>query len=277
VTFSDLEVAVSQCRRQYGYVRDSILTIWTPGAGSVQHVYSRELAGAMLREADEFFDRALALYFLRRDLRELQASTWAGVATYYANYFLALSFTRLHMRSITQLPTGTVFEVARTDDQTPMFKIEERNQRQRHVDVWRRYYEIVSQMAWPDPATVTELAPTLASLRFREQVYRERINYRPGEGFEEIHMTATRYQRNLRAVLDDDGGSPTMLSDAAYTDRMAVQRLKHVAALLDRLSESRIDADIEAAAWNRRRDIVTRSARTRADERLGSSLVSGPR
>ena len=80
MTFSDLEVAVSQFSRKHGYIRDNVLTIWTPGAGNIQHAYSRELAGAMLCEADEFFDRALALYLLRNHLRELQASTWAGVA-----------------------------------------------------------------------------------------------------------------------------------------------------------------------------------------------------
>jgi len=100
VTFSDLEVAVSQSSRKHGYIRDNVLSVWTPGAGKIQHAYSRELAGAMLCEADEFFDRALALYLLRSHLRELQASTWAGVATYYTNYFLALSFIRLQMRSV---------------------------------------------------------------------------------------------------------------------------------------------------------------------------------
>ena len=92
----------------------------------------------MLLEADEFFDRALALYLLRVHLRESQASTWAGVAAYYANYFLALSFIRLHMTSVTHLSGGPVFEVARTDNQTPNFMIQQRSQRQRHADVGGR-------------------------------------------------------------------------------------------------------------------------------------------
>lgn len=275
MTFSDLEVAVSQSSRKHGYIRDNILSIWTPGAGKIQHVYSRELAGAMLCEADEFFDRALALYLLRSHLRELQASTWAGVATYYTNYFLALSFIRLHMGSVTQMPTGAVFEVTRTDDQTPYFRIHQRSGRQRHADVWRAYYDVVTQMAWPDRTTVTDIAPTLNSLRFREQLYRERINYRPGEGFDEIYLTRTRYLSSLRAALMDDGRAPLTLSDAAYTDRMAVQRLKHVATLLHRLSGSRIDVDVEASLWHRRRDMVIRYARGQADKRLGGSLVSG--
>jgi len=229
----------------------------------------------MLWEADEFFDRALALYFWRSHLRELQASTWAGVATYYSNYFLALSFIRLHMRSVTQLPTRPVFEVTRTDDRTPYFKIQQRSQRQRHTDVWLAYYEVVTQMAWPDRTTVTNIAPTLDSLRFREQLYRERINYRPGEGFNEIYLTRTRYLKSLKARLVDDGRAPTTLSDAAYTDRMATQRLKHVATLLGRLSGSRMDPDIEASLWQRRRDMVTRYARNKADKHFGESLISG--
>ncbi len=276
MTFSDLEVAVSQASRKYGYVRDNVLSLWTPGAGRTQHTYSRELAGAMLCEADEFFDRALALYLLRRHPRQLQASTWAGVAAYYANYFLALSFTRLHMRSVTQLAGGQVFEVTRTDDQTPYFKIQQRTGRQRHTEVWRVYYDVVTQMAWPDGATAADLAPTLDSLRFREQLYRERINYRPGQGFEEIYITRTRYLRALKAVLTDDGRAPLALSDAAYTDRMAAQRLKHLAALFRRLAGSRIDVDVEASVWHQRRDMVAKYSYDPADKRFGSSLISSP-
>lgn len=229
----------------------------------------------MLYEADEFFDRALALYLLRSHLRDLQASTWAGVAVYYANYFLALGFVRLHMKSVTQLSGGQVFEVTRTDNQTPYFAIKERSARQRHADVWRTYYDVAGQMAWPDRATATEIAPTLDTLRFREQLYRERVNYRLGEGFEEIYLTRMRYLKALKAVLMDDGRAPLTISDAAYTDRMAAQRLKHLAALLHRLSGSRLDIDVEASLWNRRGDVVTKYAGDQVDKRFGASLVRG--
>jgi hypothetical protein len=106
-------------------------------------------------------------------------------------------------------------------------------------------------------------------------VYRERINYRPGGGFDEIYLTRARYLRSLKALLMDDGRAPLTLSDAAYTDRMAAQRLKHVAILLHRLSGSRIDVDVEASLWRRRGEIVTRYARDRADKRLGESLIAG--
>lgn len=276
MTFSDLEVAVSQSSRKHGYIRDNVLAIWTPGGGKTQQAYSRELAGAMLLEADAFFDRALTLYLLRHSLRESQASTWAGVATYYSNYFLALSFMRLQMKSVTHLRGEMIFEVTRTDDTTPFFRIQQRSNRQRHTDVWRAYYEVVTQMAWPDRATVETLAPTLSSLRFREQRYRERINYRPGEGFDEIYLTRQRYRMALKAELIDDEKEPPTLSDAAYTDRMAAERLKHLANLLHRLSSSRIDLDIEGSCWRRRRDIVTKYAADPAGRRLAELLLTGP-
>lgn len=265
---------MSQSSRKHGYIRDKVALLWTPGAGEVQHIYSSELAGAMLSEADEFFDRALTLYFLRSQLRDLQASTWAGVATYYANYFLALSFLRLQMRSVTQLPAGPVFELTRTDDTTPYFKMQRRSVRQRHADVWRAYYEAVTQMAWPDAATVAEIAPTLHSLRFREQVYRERINYRAGDGFQEIYLTRSRYLQLLKIELMDDGRAPLTLSDAAYADRLAMQRLRHVSTLLHRLSSSRVDIDVEASVWRRRTEMVARYARDQADKRLGRLVMS---
>ncbi len=227
----------------------------------------------MLQEADEFFDRALALYLLRDHLRELQASTWAGVATYYSNYFSALSFMRLQMKSVTELRTGDVFEVNRTDFPAPYFRIQQRKRRQSHSDVWHAYYDIVTEMGWPDRATVADLAPTSSQLRFREQLYREQINYRPGNGFEEIHLTRARYLRWLKTILMDDGGMAATLSDAAYTDRMAILRLKHVAALLQRLSDSRTDADVEVFLWKQRRELVSRYARGRVDRHFGESLT----
>jgi hypothetical protein len=96
VTFSDLEVVLALAPRVHGYVRDNIPNIWRPGGEADQKGYSRELAGALLREEDVFFDRALALYLLRSQLKSLQACTWAGVASYYSNYFSALSFIRLY-------------------------------------------------------------------------------------------------------------------------------------------------------------------------------------
>jgi hypothetical protein len=65
------------------------------------------------------------------------------------------------------------------------------------------------------------------------------------------------------------------ISDAAYTDRMAAERLKHLATLLHRLSGSRIDVDVEASLWHRRGDMVTRYARDQADKRFGASLIRG--
>ena len=275
MTFSDLEIAVSQSSRNFGYVRHNIIaSVWTPGAGAKQQCYSREVACAMLREADEFFDRALVLYLLRTRLREFQASTWAGVAAYYANYFLALSFIRLHRRAVTQVSPGSVFEITPDDDRLPQFTIRKVAGRQRHAEVWRTYYDVVTQMAWPDATTALGLAPTLQSLRFREQLYRERINYRPGEGFEEIYQTQPRYLRSLKATLKDDGIEATLLSEAAYTDRTATDRLAHVATLLRRLSGSRIDVELEVSCWQRREEIVRRYARSRVDQRFGASLVS---
>jgi hypothetical protein len=273
-----LEVAVSQSSRKYGFVRDNIVAAWTPGNayGNAQHAYSRELAGAMLHEAEVFFDRALALYLLRSHLREFQASTWAGVATYYSNYFLALSFTRLHMRSVTHLPTGPIFEVTRTDDQAPRFKIVQRRERQKHTEVWRTYYEVVTRMGWPDSATTAEIAPTLSSLRFREQQYRERINYRPGEGFGEIYLTRKRYFKSLKAELADEGATSDLLSDAAYTDRMAARRLRHMATLLHRIRDFRIDPDVEASLWDRRMDIVARYSCDPTDKQFAQSLIVSP-
>jgi len=227
----------------------------------------------MLIESDEFFDRALALYLLRSHLRESQASTWAGVASYYDNYFLALSFIRLHRRSVTQVNPGNVFEITPTDDRLPQFKVKQVQKRQRHTEVWETYYDLVSQMAWPDATTAITLAPTLQSLRFREQLYRERINYRPGEGFDEIYQMRPRYLRSLKTILKDNGATAAQLSDAAYTDRMAAQRLTHIATLLRGLSISRLDVDIEASYWQRRREMVTRYAGSQVDQRFGRSLM----
>ena len=68
------------------------------------------------------------------------------------------------MKSVTHLVGGPVFDVARTNDQAPYFMLKKRGERQKHAEVWRNYYDLVTSMAWPDPATVTELAPVLEQL-----------------------------------------------------------------------------------------------------------------
>jgi hypothetical protein len=129
-------------------------------------------------------------------------------------------------------------------------------------------------MGWPDLATVADLAPTIDRLRFREQLYRERINYRPGEGFDEIYLTRSRYLKSIKAALADEGTPPLTLTDAAYTDRMAAQRLRHLATLLHRLSGSRIDVDLEASLWHRRTEMVTRYGGNKADRIFATSLIA---
>jgi hypothetical protein len=130
-------------------------------------------------------------------------------------------------------------------------------------------------MGWPDSTTIVDIAPTLNSLRFREQQYRERINYRPGEGFREIYLLRARYLKLLKAELVDEGGLPQSLPDAAYTDRMATKRLQHVAALLHRLSNSRRDIDVEASVWHRRREMIARYARNQTENRTVTALIGG--
>ena len=259
--------------RAYGYVRDAISSVWISGVGKEQEGYSREIAGAMLLEADEFFDRALMLFLLRLRLRELQASTWSGVAAYYSNYFAATSFIRLHMKSVTHLPMGDSYDISRVHGATPIFRVRQRSSRLGHTEVWKQYYDLTNQMGWPDPVTVNELAPAAATLRFREQMYRERINYRPGEGFEEIYQSRSRYLRTLKEALRDDGQQPLALSDSAYTDRMAARRLGHIAKLLRRLSALRADRDFENRCWLRRSTLIEKYTRGSAEKREANSLV----
>lgn len=275
MTFSDLEVVLAQVSRVHGYVRDNIQRIWTPGGGTEQKGYSRELAGALLREADSFFDRALMLYFIRSQLKDLQASTWAGVASYYANYFAALSFIRLSHCSLTQMPGGGLFDVSILGGATPYFSIRSKVRRLGHTEMWNRYYHAVQEMGWPDSSTVASLAPTVNTMRFREQLYRERINYRPGEGFEEIYLAPSRYQAILRQTFRDPGLGYAQLEDAAYAETMASERLLHVATLLGRLRRSRIDREMEEHVWQGRRTIIGRYGATRADRQFGNGLLPG--
>jgi hypothetical protein len=273
MTFSDLEVVLSQASRGHGYVRDNIPRIWTPGGGPEQKGYSRELAGALLKEADCFFDRALMLYLLRSSLKDLQASTWAGVASYYSNYFAALSFIRLNFCSVTHVGGGGVFEVAISSGPDPYFSIRERRRRLGHSDIWDRYYSAVREMGWPDATSVATLAPIVKSLQFRVQLYRERINYRPGDGFEEIYLGPSRYQAHLKSTFHDPGLGYALLADAAHAEAMARERLSHVASLLRRLFESRLDKAAEEQIWQARRALVERYGTTRSDRRFGNSLM----
>jgi hypothetical protein len=105
----------------------------------------------------------------------------------------------------------------------------------------------VRDMAWPDSSTVTSLAPTHNTLQFREQLYRERINYRPGEGSKEIYLVPHRYHKYLKTEFQDAGLGYVGLTDAGYAETMAIERLRHVASLLRRLQAARQDKSINRA------------------------------
>lgn len=224
-------------------VRDNVFRVWTAGAGSTQKGFCRELAGALLREADEFFDRALVLYLLSSGLRGLQASTWADVAVYYANYFCATSFMRLHLRSVTHLAGSSIFNVRPDPGPGLVFNVSERKHRLSHNEMWKDYYSLVIEMGWPDPSVVALLSPSVAQLRFREQRFREKVNYRVGEGFDEIYLTSARYLKFVKTTRGPKaaGVSVSSMGDAAYNDHLAEERLKHVSSLLIRLRQSRMD------------------------------------
>lgn len=215
--FADLQATAGQASRRYGYVRDNVIRILTPGGGKRQQGYSVELAGAMLLEADDFFDRALMLFLLRTALRERQASTWGTVATYYSNYFAATAFVRLHLHAITHLIGGATYEVTPT---AVFFTFAvSQSRRLTHHELWRRYYQLVTAMGWPSAAEVGLLAPVVAALQFKEQELRERVNYRPGEGFKEIHLSGRRYADHIQDVRRLDRNLPL-----AGPQRRGIQR-----------------------------------------------------
>ncbi|HXD34670.1 MAG TPA: hypothetical protein VN643_26350 [Pyrinomonadaceae bacterium] len=272
MVFSDLEVVAGIASRTVGYVRDNVFRVWATGAGKTQHGYSPELAGAMHREADEFFDRALALYLLRTHLRVLQASTWGDIGSYYSNYFSATSFLRLHLTSVSHLP-GQIFEIEPDVPISAVFKVSLRGQQLRHTELWKRYYKLVNDMGWPDAATVVVLSPTIIQLKFREQLFRERINYRAGEGFDEIYLTPVRYARSIRPSNRPTVSAGTATSDAIYNDHLARERLRHVGSLLVRLRNLRIDTAIEETAWERRRSLVARFASNPVDRKFAREIL----
>lgn len=276
MTLTDLEVAVSRTTRNYGYVREQLLRIWTPGGGRRQQGYSRELAGALFLESDEYFDRALVLFLLRQRIRRIYSPTWAAVATYYSNYFAATSFIRLNMRAVAHVRDGPPFDVSPVDYNSFFFSVSQRKRRLGHEEIWRIYYDLIAEMAWPDPATAMMLAPTVEALRFREQKFREKVNYRIGEGFKEMYLSPAKLTRELERLLKiGDRGKPVEgLDDEEYNDRLAVERLAHLGQLLGRLRAARNDPVIELERQRLRMQLVNRYADGPTERTFALSLLS---
>ena len=246
------------------------------GAGQKQIGFSRALAGALLLEADEFFDRALVLFLIRTPLRATFASSWASVAVYYSNYFSATSFNRLHLHGVTHLAGGASYEIEPVLGRALQLQVTQRNRRLGHREIWKQYYSLVTQMAWPSYTEVALLAPTTTGLQYREQDFRERVNYRPGEGFAEIHFSAARYRDTVQDVRTIDRSLPVEpLSDDAYNDRLARERLGHVARLMKRLEEHRVDPDIEAHRWRQRDALVERYGASATERRFARAILAG--
>jgi len=276
VTFTDLQGAVGQTPRRFGYVRNNVADIWVAGSGQKQIGFSRALAGALLLEADEFFDRALVLFLIRTRLRAAFASSWASVAVYYSNYFLASSFNRLHFHGVTHLPGGALYDIEPVLGRALQLQVTQRTRRLGHREIWKQYYTLVTQMAWPSPAEVMLLAPIALGLQYREQDFRERVNYRPGEGFAEIYLSAARYRDVVHGVRTVDRSLPIgPLGDDAYNDRLAAERLGHVARLMRRLEEHRVDPDIEVQRWRQRDALVERYGASVTERRFARALLAG--
>jgi len=86
-------------------------------------------------------------------------------------------------------------------------------------------------------------------------------------------MAPARYRKHSKIEFQDKGSGYAGLTDAAYAESMAIERLRHVAALLIRLQTARHDKLIEQHAWNNRQAIVERYSSTTADRRSAMELL----
>ncbi len=260
----EIQTGVNKVRRSHSFAREKIRGFWTPGVASPQIGYSRELAASLLFEADEFYNRALASFLLRHRFRECYASTWANIALYYSNYFSAMSFCRLHLQSITHTQAAGTFSIRATNPKNLIFSVAPKVGKFSHTEAWEHYYSLVSAMGWPDHATASRLAPTATANRFREQRFRERTNYRPGDGFLEVSAGDREYRQKLLAAPSED---------ADYNESMAAARIEHLGTLFRALRTSRADADSERESITVRRALIARYASKQKDRQFAQSVI----
>ncbi len=129
-------------------------------------------------------------------------------------------------------------------------------------------------MGWPDRAAVSLLAPSVTTLRYREQALRERVNYNAADGFKELYQSPQDYASHMKwAASLDLTCTVAGLHDDAYNDRLAAERLDHVSKLLRGIGRHRGDQAVEATRWKQREELVRRFATCQRDARFANRIV----
>lgn len=253
MSISDIITAISNAPRTGRFLSAIVAAGWSPGTGNQQIFVDPELAASMIHEADTFLDRAVVLFLIRRRLRATQALTWSDVSVYYSNYFAAAAVSRLALRSITFVH-GDVYKITPTAPMSFQFSVRRSSAFASHRQTWDMYYDAVAYLAWPDPATISLLAPVIH--RHRERMVRDAVNYTPGRGFLEIHRSAGKYKASTKhlATINE---STTPIDNSAFLDVMALRRLRHAFGLVHEIQKGFLSTS-EIASIRKTRELLIR-------------------
>lgn len=268
--FAELQDIIRVTPRSLTYTRLRIAQLWFPGGPDTQSFKDQLLAGTLMNEAEEFIDRALALFLLRLGLRSKKHSTWADVSIYYSNYFLAGAFQRICLSSFTHASinggsSNGNYSITPNAHDLFEYQISKRNRPFNHVELWDSYYKCVEAFSWKNgPSKDSLIMPTF---KHRERKFREQRNYSPGQGFQELYKSDRRYLEEIRSlgIVDLSLGKED-LDDSEYSDRSAYDRIVYLMKLLRALESARIDPEVDEKKRQIRLKLISRYASNKAEE-----------
>lgn len=184
------------------------------GSASVRnnlYIEDAQITVRLLNQALEFLQRALCNTVAHYLLAEKGLETWSRVTNYYASYFSVHSLLCLQGRTITRLKLDNeiTVQVVPVDLRNHIFGITTSGlgKNPHHLTPWRRYYEIYDRYAIPHDSYELIARNAYTTDPSDESIERNKINYRPFSGFQEIynlaqHQTFSILFENYRSVLE---------------------------------------------------------------------------
>ncbi|MCJ7760892.1 hypothetical protein MUP59_07120, partial [Candidatus Bathyarchaeota archaeon] len=152
-------------------------------------VQGADITSLILCEGLEYFSRAFYNFYAQDKLIEYGYSTWSQITNYYASFFCLQSLLHLQGRCITRIFRPAV------QSQFYVFPYKFRDHQYvictngvsrvgTHAATWNTYCKVYDAFVYPEEVRFECVFKNFASEE--EMDYRNRINYEPYQGYDEI-------------------------------------------------------------------------------------------
>jgi hypothetical protein len=150
-----------------------------------------EVTSLILCEAVEYFSRAFCNFYAQDELIQHGYSTWSEITNYYSSFFSIHALLRLQGRCITRIwrPKGRQVYVFPSSFQDHEYVISTKGVegKNAHEAAWSLYYDVYDGFTYSENLNFESIFKKKYVATAEEEIdFRNKINYEPYQGYEEI-------------------------------------------------------------------------------------------